>query len=739
MNIDSTRKGERQISLRSLFTAMLLMVVALAAILGFTSTKTFAAENNSSIVPDKASEVVLTSSATGDVAQPVTDADYAKLNAQYKVTPDGTPTIQSKTQNVETLTTKDGNKDKSYTKTTTKWVISDEDKTPATEPASQENPGSKTNVGPFIFAPITLKPSVPALLGGAALGAVPALAAVPAAFLAGGVLPTVGALAAVPAAFVAGQAANALPAALTGAALNAVPAALTGAALNAIPAFTAGALANAIPAALTGAALNAIPAFTAGVLATLVPARLALGASGALHALANPFSLGGPLFKIVKGSLFPLAEITKDHIEDIAVPATLGALALARLPLQVLGALHAIANPLSFGGPLFRAVKGFLFPATEIVKDHLQDALRNLAALPLAALVGAALNAIPAALVGGALALTGAALLGRALLGLSGALHALANPFSFGGPLFKILKGNLFPLAEITKDHIEDIAVPAFLLGQATMLPLIGAALGLILPAALIGAALGFIPGLLIGAAAATLAALTLGRLALGALGALHALANPLSFGGPLFKILKGNLFPLAEILKDHLEDLLGASLLGALAAAIPALLTGLVLGSLAAIPAFIAGLLLGALDPFLGTGVVSLAVRVIRDAAVAVGLILALVLPNPLLAVLAVIPVAAALVAVVVADVLFYVFRTVVKTFALLGATLGINIPGLLVGVLGTVFGIVAAIVSILLPLTPVTLPLALLFEGANWLLAVASIANWIIMFDAYLLSIAD
>lgn len=83
--------------IRSLFTAVVMAVVALVAVLGFNSMNAFAADNVTSITPDSPKETVLVSSATGPVAQEVSQQDYDKLNPQYKVTPDGNPTIQSKT------------------------------------------------------------------------------------------------------------------------------------------------------------------------------------------------------------------------------------------------------------------------------------------------------------------------------------------------------------------------------------------------------------------------------------------------------------------------------------------------------------------------------------------------------------------------------------------------------------------------------------------------------------------
>ncbi len=493
------------------------------------------------------------------------------------------------------------------------------------------------------------------------------------------------ALTTAPIAFTAGALTNALPAAITGfvpgvvtgALGNALPAAitgfvpgvLTGAVGNALPAGLTGAALNTLPAALTGAALNAIPAFITGALANALPA----------------FNTG-----LLLGNL-------------------------GRIPAFVKGAL-ANALPAGFIGAALNAIPAFIAGRLSKIPDVINAFLfGNLGRIP-AFVKGALANALPAAIAGFATA----AILGRIGLGIVGALHALANPLSFGSPLFRILKGFVFPIPEIIKDHLEDLLALGFVPGLLTGLVLaanvatpIIAGLAFAVPTAFTLGSLLAIPALLTGLVLGTIGGLitaaVLGRIGLGILGALHALANPLSFGDPIFRMLKGFAFPLLEIFKDHLEDLLLAS----------------VLGTLAALPLLL-------LRTFLGTGFISIVLRLIFNAAVGALLALTTFIPFGIFGTVGNILIAVATAFnIALVELAFWGLRVVAFVTIVLGtAVLGaLGIGGFTVGaviarvltmplvigvVVASILGVVAALlVSLVTPL-PILLTTLLALGGA-------------------------
>ena len=302
---------------------------------------------------------------------------------------------------------------------------------------------------------------------------------------------------------------------------------------------------------------------------------------GALHALVNPLSFGGPLFRLAKGFLFPATETVKDHIEDLLHTA-----------YRLRGVWHAIHDPfLSFGGPILRAIKGFFFPATETVKDHIEDALLalTLARLPLR-ISGSLHNLVNplrpfAGIINGFLFPHTARMadhiedLLHTAYRVRGALHALVNPLSFGGPLFRLAKGFLFPATETVKDHIEDLL--------HTLFRFVGAYNGLTNHWSFGGPIFRTLKGFVFPLTETIKTHIS---------GAIHALFDPLSFGGPIFRLIKGALFPYLEIVKDHIEDILhtlfrlnifliGPVLLGLIGLKlVRGIILGMILGTIAAL-----------------------------------------------------------------------------------------------------------------------------------------------------------
>lgn len=139
-------------------TVVLLLAAAVVIMLGFSSTQAFAADNETSV---PAEEVVLYSEQTVPVAQEVTQADYDKMETQYNIHPDGTPVIESKTQETETVVTKTANGGTRTTKTTTTgWVVRDTapsissspETTQTTLTTPAENTTSENSLNPAVLA-----------------------------------------------------------------------------------------------------------------------------------------------------------------------------------------------------------------------------------------------------------------------------------------------------------------------------------------------------------------------------------------------------------------------------------------------------------------------------------------------------------------------------------------------------------------------------------------------------------
>ena len=303
-----------------------------------------------------------------------------------------------------------------------------------------------------------------------------------------------------PLAFVAGKLAEAPKAALAGF----VPGVVTGKALEA----------PKVPAAfLAGKALEAPKAFVPGVLT-----GKALEAPKAALAGFVPGFINGKLFEAPKAFLNGF----KPGVLTGAVLATKALNDLAIKPLLGLAALQALNN------------------------------LKLLKALPKAVALGAKLATLPAMTAGALIPLQ-----------LSGVWHAFHNPLSLGGPILKTVKGLTAPVFEILKDHAEDLAT-AFLLGQASMLPLLGLkniAIGTLAA----GLPLAFIAGVI---AATKLAAPIIGALALGNL--FKGLLIPALIAGKLLRdgiigalalgnLLKGLLIPALIAGKLLRDGIIGA------------------------------------------------------------------------------------------------------------------------------------------------------------------------------------
>lgn len=528
--------GGRTVAFRSFLIAFVMIAVALISVLGFHSTSASAAgKENVTDINVPADEVVLASEKTGPTDQVITPADYDKFQDQYDVSPNGPNTITSKTSEVQSVEseTKSGTKN-TRKKTTTTWVMSGpaEQNPTVSNGTSQENP-TQTNNGwnpaLLLAIPAVAAPlATPVVAGAIALPAVlaaPVVAAVP--VVAAAPL----ALAAPVVAVAAAAPVIAVPAVAAGAALNVVPAALSGAALNAIPAALTGTALNLLPAALA-----AKTAFDAGKLAVAVPAialgRIALGNLGAIHALNNPFSfpfgidLPSQAGRLLKGFINPIPEIIKDHIEDVLVPAAVANAALDAIPVALAAGAVLNAVPAAVIGGLLNAV-----PAAVVAS------LLN--AIP-AALVGAALKAIPAALVGAALnVLPVAALVGvPALAGLN-LLGKLARDLAKAIPVVAVLTGihvlnKLLPLLPV-------VAVLSDLNTLNKVLPLIPVAVVLgglhtlnkLLPliplAVIIGGGLNVLP-----------VAVLIGIPALAGLNLLGKLAKDLAKAIPVVAVLAG-------------------------------------------------------------------------------------------------------------------------------------------------------------------------------------------------------
>ncbi len=408
-----------------------------------------------------------------------------------------------------------------------------------------------------------------------------------------------------PLAFVAGKLAEAPKAALAGF----VPGVVTGKALEA----------PKVPAAfLAGKALEAPKAFVPGVLT-----GKALEAPKAALAGFVPGFINGKLFEAPKAFL----DGFKPGVLTGAVLATKALNDLAIKPLLGLAALQALNN------------------------------LKLLKALPKAAALGAKLAILPAMTAGALIPLQ-----------LSGVWHAFHNPLSFGGPILKTVKGLTAPVFEILKDHAQDLAT-AFLLGQASMLPLLGlkniaigtlaaglplafiagrlskipavlAALNLVPLAAIVSAIPAFIAGVI---AATKLAAPIIGALALA--NALKNLAIPALIAGKLLRDgIIAALLPLALAaiplaLGSLLKGLLNLALLPLALAALPLALGNLLKGllnlallPLALLPLMrIAGDLLFAVQALWGTGIISILLRLVFNLTSAGILSLAALFPNPL------------------------------------------------------------------------------------------------------------
>lgn len=744
--------GDKAFTFRTFLLAATLVVLALIATLGIHATSALAAENeNVTDIDVPANETVLVSNKTGPVKQEVTQADYDKLSAQYNVSPDGPNVISSKTKDEQSVETKTDKGRKTRTKATTTWVISGPVKsTPPADNKTENNP--KPSLNPLLVAPIAAAVTVPvvavptaiitalpaAIVGGIA-NAIPAalvggtLAAVPAG-IGGAVLnaipaATVGALAnAIPAGLVGGALA-AVPAGVVGATLNAIPAALVGGALNAIPAALVGSALTAIPASLVGAGLNALPAALVGSALAVIPSALGGAALAALPNLLKGFNDGFKLGDLV-GTLktIPAALIGAGLN---ALPAALVGSVLTVLPASILAAIPAFLNGALLGTLATAAVVG---PLSFINGFILGNVLGKLVAFPAGVIAGV----VPTAILGVVLG-TGAVILAAPIaFGLGALLAKTAFDFFVRNPLIllNLGLGLLVPLA-----FLAGLLPGALLLGA---LPLIK--LGAAIPAALLGSGLGalanLVPAAILGglltAVPAALAALTLGRLALGTLGALHALANPLSFGGPLFKILKGNLFPLAEILKDHLEDLIVPFLAGGVLPTIlglGALTLGLPAVLLAAPLVALTGALLGApllalpfvlLKDFFGLGVYSLAVRLIAYTFGLVGVFLA----NPLFGLQAV-PVFLSL---VLGDFLLWAVRTIeglaFATSVLSSKLFGVSLLGRLI------LGVASLVALVLVPVVGlidlVTGGLLALLAPLDVFLPIKLLWPWKLLFDA-------
>lgn len=115
----------------TILAAAFLLIAAIIVMLGIHSTNTYAADIE---IPED--ETVLYSEQSVPVPQDVTQADYDYMEDTYNIHPDGTPVIESKTEENATVVTKTENGTKTRTKKTTTWVVRDTDAKQSNQPSA---------------------------------------------------------------------------------------------------------------------------------------------------------------------------------------------------------------------------------------------------------------------------------------------------------------------------------------------------------------------------------------------------------------------------------------------------------------------------------------------------------------------------------------------------------------------------------------------------------------------------
>lgn len=116
----------------TILAAAFLLFAAVVVMLGIHSTNTYAADLE---IPED--ETVLYSEQSVPVPQDITQADYDYMEDTYNIHPDGTPVIESKTEENATVVTKTENGTKTRTKKTTTWVVRDTDPKQTTQPSAE--------------------------------------------------------------------------------------------------------------------------------------------------------------------------------------------------------------------------------------------------------------------------------------------------------------------------------------------------------------------------------------------------------------------------------------------------------------------------------------------------------------------------------------------------------------------------------------------------------------------------